>query len=350
MIVDTTFNEVINFNNLTELYTEYRQRVSELDAQDSERNRTTSDDHVCTMLSKLILNCTSKEDPVTGEKIHYIPVEYDFSKNTPGLGRYYAKNGVSLTYCRKDIREKLAGDYYYDIDIVNCHPTILIHYAQQAGMECKHLRDYIVNREQWLKKTNLSRDLAKELFLRLIFTGKIKNFCIDHGIPRDTIPQEIYDFEKELNTLSKNLLLCDDLRFFYNIIERSGKVNVHASALSFFLQDTERRILEIMTRYIKKKNSNAYKELSLQYDGFMIPKKYYSDKLLPMLENAVYKELGLSIKLSLKDNSKPKSILHRIVDNIVASTSKFMKKDSAQYIIVAGVSALITWGITSWFS
>lgn len=350
MIVNSTFHEIINFKNLTDLYTEYRQRVSELDSQDSERNRTSSDDHTCNMLFKLLAKCRAEDNPETGKKIYYIPVEYDFSKNTPGLGRYYAKGGISLTNCRKDIREKLAGDYYYDIDIVNCHPTILIHYAQQAGMDCTHLRDYVNNREQWLKKTNLSRDLAKELFLRLIFTGKIKNFCIDHDIPRDTIPQEIYDFENEVNVLSKNLLLCDDLRFFYNIIEKSGKVNVHASALSFFLQDTERRILEIMTRYIKENIPDAYNELSLQYDGFMIPKKYYSNELLPLLEKAVYKELGLSIKLSLKVNTKIKSVLRKIRDIIITPTSDIIENNTVSCVVIAGVSALITWGIKSWFS
>ena len=40
-------------------------------------------------------------------------------------GRVNPKNGLGMHYMRKEIRHTLLKDLYVDVDIVNCHPTIL---------------------------------------------------------------------------------------------------------------------------------------------------------------------------------------------------------------------------------
>ena len=41
------------------------------------------------------------------------------------IGRFYSTLGIQ--HFPKDVRSYVCGEYYIDIDIVNCHPTILYH-------------------------------------------------------------------------------------------------------------------------------------------------------------------------------------------------------------------------------
>ena len=42
------------------------------------------------------------------------------------FGRSYCYKGLGLQYLRKEIRHTLSYGIYTDIDIVNCHPTLLL--------------------------------------------------------------------------------------------------------------------------------------------------------------------------------------------------------------------------------
>jgi hypothetical protein len=61
------------------------------------------------------------------------PITYAHSKSKAGqmgFGRYYGTMG-SLETLQRDIRATLCAEYYTDIDIVNCHPTLLVQMAHK---------------------------------------------------------------------------------------------------------------------------------------------------------------------------------------------------------------------------
>ena len=301
-VTKDTFYEVIDFAKLTEFITEYQYRVNAQDVADNNRLRNTRDDYILRHLKTILNDVTSVKFNFFNGPRFCIKVKYDFSKNTPNLGRLYPVNYNSLITVEKNIRNAISPDYI-DIDIVSCHPVILIHYAKKYGIQCKYLQDYNDHREQYLKKLmdiGLTRADAKQLMLRLIFTGKLRNFCKEKNISIDIMPSEIVNFEKEIQRLSRYLSNEQDLSWFFTKVQESTRLNWQASALSLFLQDTERRILEIMINYIQKNIPDAYNTLSLQYDGFMILKKFYSNALLHKLENEVYNNIGIRIKLDTK--------------------------------------------------
>ena len=67
----------------------------------------------------------SKKGSIKGTK--KVNVSYKQNNN---IGRYFACGSLSLQSLPREIRHTIANDYYYDIDISNCHPVLLCQYAK----------------------------------------------------------------------------------------------------------------------------------------------------------------------------------------------------------------------------
>ena len=63
-------------------------------------------------------------------------VLYRMSKN--GIGRLYSVGG-SLQGMHRTVRHTIGRDIYTDIDIVNCHPVILVQLCEKWGYPCEYL-------------------------------------------------------------------------------------------------------------------------------------------------------------------------------------------------------------------
>lgn len=72
-------------------------------------------------------------------------VKYEKSKNNP-FGRSNPVHSLGLFSIRRELRHTLAKKNYIDIDINNCHPTILCQICEHNNIECSLLKDYVTNR------------------------------------------------------------------------------------------------------------------------------------------------------------------------------------------------------------
>jgi hypothetical protein len=61
-------------------------------------------------------------------------------------GRKFAHRAEGLQSFSRAIRHTLADGLYQDIDIVNCHPVILVQYCEKKGYACNWIKDYVENR------------------------------------------------------------------------------------------------------------------------------------------------------------------------------------------------------------
>eukprot|EP00733_Pompholyxophrys_punicea_P001159 Pompholyxophrys_punicea_v1_NODE_514_length_1789_cov_2.587082.p1 type:complete len:374 gc:universal NODE_514_length_1789_cov_2.587082:1410-289(-) len=100
-----------------------------------------------------------------------------FKHNNETMGRMIAP--LSLASIKKCVRHTIAGDFYYDIDMVNAHPELLRFYCVSNKWECPLLTKYCNNRVELLndfieKVPNSNRDDAKTAFLRVINGGKLR--------------------------------------------------------------------------------------------------------------------------------------------------------------------------------
>ena len=138
-----------------------------------------------------------------------LDVTYKTSKL--GVGRVYPQKSLSLCSIRREIRHTLANGKYIDIDIDNCHPVLLLQLCEKNDIDCECLTKYVKNRDKHLNqvmtKYNVSRDCAKQLFIRLLYFGSFNRWKDDNDIDEDEdeLPF-IKAFAKELKYIVKDIV------------------------------------------------------------------------------------------------------------------------------------------------
>ncbi len=225
------------------------------------------------------------------------------------FGRVYPLNSLGAITLRRQIRHTLFKHNMTDIDIVNAMPTMLYQICKANNIECEYLEYYILNRESILNEIiieyKVSREQAKDLFIRLLFFGGFDNWAYDCNIIDKKPIKLITDFKKELNYIadyivSKNSLLLKEVK---KIKELNGKDSndVRGSLVSHFLQEYEMKVLECIYSYCL---SNGYIKdniCSLCHDGIMIETINFKNELLDELNKEVKHKIGFDLKFLVKD-------------------------------------------------
>ena len=152
-----------------------------------------------------------------------------------------------------EIRGTIFSKNYKDIDIVNCHPNIYYQIAKVLKVKCPVLKRYVENRDQILEEVqnhySVSRDTAKELFIRLLYLGGFQSWAKDQKITKHAL-QFIKEIKYELFYIGNEIVKNN--QEMYKSIElkqRAEKTNknpykVKATTISYYVQEIECRILE----------------------------------------------------------------------------------------------------------
>ena len=199
---------------------------------------------------------------------------------------------------KREITALLVAPYYVDVDIVNCSPSIYEQVLKQDNIDCPLLSRYNMQRlevlDEVMRTCNVTRDIAKELFIRIIFLGTIMKWKEDHSIVSDP-PKWIFDLEKELETNAQQLFKQDYLKPF---IVRSSPL---ASSLAIFLQTKERACLDALRDIVVR---NGFKHGALIHDGLHVFKTkdlmQKSDTLLKIWSAHIICVTGFDLKLKIK--------------------------------------------------
>jgi hypothetical protein len=235
-----------------------------------------------------------------------VKVKYNITQS--GFGRVNPVKSLSLCSLRKEIRHTLAKNEYVDLDIVNCHPVILHQLCIKNKINfAKSLKRYVEDRDSILSlvmnKYNVSKDDAKNLFIRLMYFGKFENWA-DELILKSKEPLNfITNFKTELENIS-NIIVGSNQEIVDEIkkVKRKDLTNLRGSIVSYYLQEWERRILEVIYIYLREtKNIISNNNIVLCYDGVMIPKKSFHDELIKELEEEVFNKLNLRINIVQKE-------------------------------------------------
>ena len=132
-----------------------------------------------------------------------------YSKKGCGIGRRYAEKSLSLQNFSRNIRQSLVYDTHLDIDIKNCGLNIFSQYCEKNNIQSNVLNKFNEKREENLNEImnacNVSRDIAKDLILRITFLGSIEEFIMVNQI-QGTIPKFVYELRDEFKTIS-NLIV-----------------------------------------------------------------------------------------------------------------------------------------------
>jgi phage/plasmid-associated DNA primase len=262
-------------------------------------------------------------------------VNYNRSKNP--YGRSNPDNALGLYSIRREIRHTLAKKRFTDIDINSAHPTFLyqILKANKEEIQCSFLmlEQYVLNRQKYLDEVmsiyGCNRDTAKNLFLILLFGGGFNAWIKKNTNPdkktgeinldiskvhKDYVENdkiipttEITEFKKEFDTLTKliakyNPDLCEQVKKIKTEQgKKNGEYNFYGSVCSFFLQEVEIRVLEIMFKHCIDNKYIKNDVAVLCADGLMIETKYYNEKILKEFNQIVKEKTGLDLEFSTKE-------------------------------------------------
>ena len=231
-------------------------------------------------------------------------------KQNNNVGRYFASGSLSLQTLPREIRQTISNDYYYDIDIKNCHPVLLRQYARSKKLSSKYIKIYNKLRDDLLDgyatEYNVNKDEVKKSFLSILNGGK--TFLNMKG---DDIPVFVQEFKKEVINIQQYIFENEPIYKKLGIanakkkqeLYKSKSSNELGSTMNIMLCDIENKILQAMIKYLNDQNF-IKSSVVMVFDGFMILKENVKDvdinELLRSLETYVHDELNYKIQLDVK--------------------------------------------------
>ena len=245
------------------------------------------------------------------------------------IGRVYATRNLSAINLRKEIRGSLFKNRYVDIDIVNSQPTIFYQISKILKINCPNLERYITNREDVLQEVqdhyNVNRDIAKDLFIRLLFHGSFSSWARDNQITKQQL-NIIREITHELHIIGHEIvkqnpeLKAKVERQDKNHNNKQWQINI--TTISYYAHAVENRILEQIYKYCIEHNLITNGNACLCYDGIMILKDKYTPELLTEFNQVIYNKYGLDLTFIEKPMPSYLDILDdHIIEPVVETVS-----------------------------
>jgi hypothetical protein len=239
-------------------------------------------------------------------------------------GRYYALGGMGFQSMLRELRGLLARNHYYDLDIVNCDPTLLSQYCQKKlpDLFLPMLNDYVNNRDKYLKELmndyEIDRDEAKQIILK-ISRGGTKDFKA-----LEDKEKWLIDLQKEFKKIGQRLI--DMLPDLVDEIEnkKDNKPNsLWGSLMSVVMQDVENQVIQELDAFLTKKR---FKVDSLIFDGVLVRNdKPLTEDMLRKASDHIESATGYKVKFAIK----PLDTTLKLPDNLLSIDEEYaeLKQD-----------------------
>ena len=221
-------------------------------------------------------------------------------------GRVYAEGVANLQNCYRPLREAaMAG--LYDLDIENCHYSILAQMAERLGYKCAVVQHYLDNkklvRESLAAEFGISVQQAKDALIALIYGAKFSKR------PSDALPEIFGSVDLATRVYASHLFssLRDDIAAARKVILAAQEVTrrtiSNCRGLTINLDESnERQQLAHLLQGIEVAALEAAYRLYpteivlLQHDGFSSTRKLDTDRI----EAAILDATGYTLKVEQK--------------------------------------------------
>jgi len=226
-----------------------------------------------------------------------------YQKERP-KGRRICQGSKGLQMMDRRYRHIICKDYYLDVDVCNCHPTILQQVCVTFGWECPILKYYNENRKALMKDLiEKNPDLDDEEVKHVIMCVMNGGYEGYNALP--VKPDWLVAFNEEMKKIRK--ALCADMPEVYAFCKekkeaKGEKWNVDGSTIARALQEYEDEILDVMVKFFESKGLIVS---VLCFDGCMIKldfkaKALVTPALLKECCDKVYSETEFVIDLKIK--------------------------------------------------
>ena len=228
-------------------------------------------------------------------------IKVNYNQKNKNIGRFFAKGSLSLQSLPRQIRHTIAKEFYYDIDIVNCHPIILYQYCKKNNIKTPKLKEYIDDRDKILNEiienNQITKEEAKKLILKITNGG-------EHNKSKCLFIRDYYDEIKEIHELICKIPENEKyVKIGKKNSDKKNGYNKNGSSVNVLLTDIENNILNCMIDYLKNKNI-INKNVVLVFDGLMILKNNIKEPLediIKELQEYIKNKIDYDMKIILKE-------------------------------------------------
>jgi len=231
-----------------------------------------------------------------------VPHRYQESNS----GRLYATGPVNLQNASKFLRHA-ALDGFYDYDIANCHFSVLLQMAANAGVACpfieSYLRDKKAVRSQLAQDIGISIEDAKETLLALMYGTQLTTYYMN-AIPKLITKEKARDLYS--HPLFSNI--ARELKLAIRGIHANTSKNRQGSLINCFgnsvnpIDMKKNQQIAHLTQGVEAAALRTCLEMHLgsivvlQHDGFTSMRKLETK---PM-EDSIYASTGFKLTIEMK--------------------------------------------------
>lgn len=220
---------------------------------------------------------------------------------------------IGLQSMPKAFRGLLCNGIYSDIDMVNCHPTLLLNICHKHNILCPYLKQYCMERDElitkgWTTKLEVNKILNSE--------WKIK----------DALPWvSCFDFEiKQIHSALIHLYPV-----LYELAKQKNPKNANGTLCSYICQEVENKILELIVK------TCPYPIGVLMFDGLMVEGEV-TDSYLEELKQLVQHNLNFDVTFIVKPHDTsiviPDDFVYEDEDELYAQEKEKQEKNGLAYI------------------
>lgn len=202
-------------------------------------------------------------------------IEYKLTGIVGGLGygRYYGTK-YSLEWFQRDIRGALCAEDYLDVDVTNCHPSLIVQMAKNlCRIEMPTLQRFVEDRDAFSQKImttfNIPYKDVKEHLLSILYGGAVGNVASVADARETTIPFEFVQIKEEMHLFTSLLMRLPEHQRLMDYLRKQKRPNIPGSFCALVVQTEERKVLESMVEFLTR-NKCAVDVLA--YDGVQIRK------------------------------------------------------------------------------
>ena len=234
---------------------------------------------------------------------------YKLTFESKPFGRVYSKNKITLGTLYRPVRHTLCKDYYVDVDIINCQPSILNSVLSCNGINHQKLDIYIKNREdvfeQIMSSYSCTKDNAKGLINSLINGGSISKWMEVNNLEQQSYMKYIHELSSELIE-ARNIIIRHNLNYIEELkayhIKHTKEYKGDYIFMSYFLGQYEKLIIEVVVNYLKEKERIDDKNIFVYcQDGIMLLKASYFREDFEFIEKELFDKMRLNIQFKIKE-------------------------------------------------
>jgi hypothetical protein len=231
-------------------------------------------------------------------------VEVGYHHTDPNSrGRISAVGSLSLGCVKKNIRAALGHGLYYDVDIKNAHPRILLYIAKKNNWPCHCLEDYIRNRAQHLADLGYPPQINKQIYLSVLYGGSHKSVLEEANYPSHGVTVFCNFLQTEMAKLAR--LVYKEYTDLHVVCDESmSKHERHVRVLSFVLSEIELNAIKAAFRYLQ---SHDWTVATIIHDGMLVYKKQdatIDESFLESMSAYVAEDIGVELPFVVKEFEK----------------------------------------------